>query len=473
MSDLRAICHIPSAECLIYHDINHWLTLFETRSGVTPTDVVLPAMTAAATSYSSRYSPPSPRLREDNSLKSWIETLRTSLEGARKWALIDLQLTTLTNDMIAIRDQWNQPMTRSCCITNPHVQDMLRAIFGEIRELGMDGVVLDVTDIYPNSTSGLYPLRKKEGHAEQPLQNSCFCKYCTDELKRSGRWTDGAKPFKNPENSIARFVLQPVYKPHGGADPLTLEDTWLDMLDGAALVDFASVRGFIEIDDTVQKQKAILDAAKLLTYLVARSKVTAQGIKKLHDIAGQHGLSTAVVLGSDLYDQSQNVNLSTLLKLSCSDEYWTEAFEPKRLDRERGSGDAGASSTGLLRVMAARSTYYINSVFEYLDSATRIRTFDTDNVILDRLCDYAVLLDRRDQLDRGQTAQISLFRGLDGFVGIPFKTDDLLDIVHKMAADGSLTESVKNHIVAKVGAVGAKLSLSSSEPETETQDMWG
>jgi hypothetical protein len=471
MSDLRAVCHIPSAECLIYHDINHWITQFETRSGITPTDIVLPAITATSTSYPSRYSPASLRLRDDNLLRNWIETLPSSLEGAQKWALIDLQLTTLANDMISLRDQWNQSLGRTCCIINPHVQDMLQTIFGEVRGLGADGVVLDVTDIFPNSTSVLYPLRKKAGHSEQPLQNSCFCKYCTDELKRSGRWTDGAVPFKSLENNLARFVLQPTYKPYGGVDPITVEDSWLEMLDGAALVDFANARGFIEIDGQEQRQKAILDAAKLLTYMVARSKVTAQAIKKLRGAASQHGLSTAVILGSDLYDQSQNVNLSALLKLSCSDEYWVESFEPRHLDRDL---DAAESSPALLRVMAARSTYYINSVFEYLEAVSRIRTLDADDdddPILNRLCEVGAALDRRDQLDRGQSAQIPLFKSLQGFVGVPFKKQDLVDIVQKMAADGSLAESLRNEIVTNLGSTSAKLSPTDSD--APIHDVWG
>jgi hypothetical protein len=319
----------------------------------------------------------------------------------------------------------------------------------------------------------LYPLRKKEGHSEQPLQNSCFCKYCTDELKRSGRWNDGAAPFKSLENNIARFVLQPTYMPHGGVDPITVEDSWLEMLDGAALVDFANARGFIEIDGNEQRQKAILDAAKLLTYMVARSKVTAQAIKKLRSAANQHGLATAVILGSDFYDQSQNVNLSTLLKLSCSDEYWVESFEPKHLDRDSGPKDSDVSSPALLRVMATRSTYYINSVFEYLNAVRRIRTLDADDTedpIVTRLCQVGAALDPRDQLDRGQSAQIALFKSLQGFVGVPFKKQDLLDLVQKMAGDGSLSESVKNEIVSKLGSTSSKLSP--TESDTSIQDVW-
>ncbi len=469
MSDLRAVCHIPTAECLAHHDIGHWISLFESRSGQTPTDMVLPAFTTTGTSFVSEYASPIPGLGDDSSLRHWIEALRGELDGARKWALIQLQLATLANDMIALRDQWNQAIPDSCCIINPHVHSMLQTIFGEVRQLGVDGIALDITDIYPNSTSSRYPPRKNATQAKQPLQNSCFCAYCRDELNRGG-WRDGATPFMSIEGNISRFVLQPVTRPYGGADPITVEDSWIEKLDGEKLVDFANIRGFVEIDSAEQRENAIKDAAHLLRYMAVRSKVTAQAIKKLRAAAAHEGLTMAVILGSGQYDQSQNVNLSTLLKLSCADEYWAESFNPEHL--ALGASDPDETAPALLRLMATRGTYYVNACFEYLHLISKIRTLDADEPVLTRLVETGAGLDRRDQLDRGQCAQIPLFKGLQGFVGVPFKTPDLVDLVKKMATTGSLADSVKNEVVARLGTSSVKMGAT-AEPDAQIQDDWG
>jgi hypothetical protein len=183
----------------------------------------------------------------------------------------------------------------------------------------------------------------------------------------------------------------------------------------------------------------------------------------------EENLVTAVILGSDFYDQSQNVNLSTLLKLSCADEYWAESFEPQHLSL--GARESDEALPTLLRLMSTRGTYYINAVFEYLDAVAKFRTLDADEPTLRRLCEIGAGLDRRDQLDRGQCAQISLFNGLQGFVGVPFRTADLLDLVKKKAASGALAEPVKNEILAQLGTSSAKRSA--AEPDTQVQDVWG
>ena len=87
-------------------------------------------------------------------------TARGELGNVRKWALIDLQLAKLAEEMVSLQDQWNQPLTDSCCIVNPQVQSMLQTIFAEVRQIGVDENVLDISDIFPNSTGSRYPARK-------------------------------------------------------------------------------------------------------------------------------------------------------------------------------------------------------------------------------------------------------------------------------------------------------------------------
>lgn len=468
MSDLRAVCLIPGVECLVHHDIGHWVSLFESRSEHTMTDLVLPAISMTGASYKSKYAPPVAGLADDKTLRHWVEAARNELGGVCNWALIDMQLAKLGQDMISLRDQWNQPFSDSCCIVNPQVQSILQSIFAEVRQLGVDGVVLDITDIFPNSTSGRYPARKTETSTRQPIQNTCFCKHCLKALERNG-WTAGAENFTSIERNISRFVLLPTNKPDGGANPNTVEDLWLDTLDGEKLVEFANFRGFIEINSAEERERAITDAVAFIRYLTARSKVTAQAIKMLRAVAIQENLRTAVVLGSALFDQSQSVNLSTLLKLSCADEYWTESFEPEHLSV--GATDSDEAAPILLRLMAVRGTYYINTVFEYLDVISRLRTFNDDEPVNRRFVETADSLDRRDQLDTGQCAQISLFAGLKGFVGVPFKTDDLRDLVKRMAATGSMAEPVKNELLARLGT--SKLTMGAAETDSQIGSVWG
>ena len=69
-----------------------------------------------------------------------------------------------------------------------------------------------------------------------------------------------------------------------------------------------------------RSEKAIKDAVVFIRYLTARSKASAQAIKMLRAAPSKKTLlwqSSSARYSS----QSQNVNLSTLLKLSCADEY--------------------------------------------------------------------------------------------------------------------------------------------------------
>ena len=233
-------------------------------------------------SYKSKYAVPNPSLSGEASLRHWIETADSELSGVRKWALIDLQLPAMAEEMTSLRDQWNQPLDNSCLrIIIPQVQSMLGTIFGEIRQMGVDGIVLDISDIFPNSTGSRYPARKtKTTSVRQPLQNTCFCQDCLKALERNG-WSGGVDPFTSIDGNISRFVLQPSAKPLGGVDPNTVEDSWLESLNGDRLVEYANFRGFVEVNTSEEREKAIKDAVKLIRYMTARAKVTAQALKAL------------------------------------------------------------------------------------------------------------------------------------------------------------------------------------------------
>ena len=57
----------------MFHDIGHWVSLFESRSEQTMTDLVLPAITMNGASYKSKYAPAMSSLGDDKSLRHSIK----------------------------------------------------------------------------------------------------------------------------------------------------------------------------------------------------------------------------------------------------------------------------------------------------------------------------------------------------------------------------------------------------------------
>lgn len=430
---MRAVCYIPGIDCLVYHRTQHWISRFEHRAEKTPTDVVLPAFASAGASYRSTYATPVERLGDQNTLPHWMEQTRDLLAGAKVWASITVTLPSLSNEMNALRDQWEQPMS-DACIVNPHVQEILSSIFHELSEIGVGAVALDMTDAFPNSTSARFPKRED---GSRPLQNSCFCTYCLDTLRRATTWEDGAKPFQSWDRSLSRFVLKSATAPSDGASWNEVNDLWLANLDGGALAAFADATGFT--NDEVDGGRK--DAVTLLRYLSARAKITALTAKRLHESAAKEGLETAIVLGSSSYDMSQNVNLRTLVEHSAADEYWAPSFSPSQ--QEEGG-------PVLLRFLATRGSYYLNALFENLDLVTQSRTPEQSDPHYQQLLKNAMALSNRDEFQKGQCAQVELYRGLSGFVGIPFGENDFIDLIDAKAEDGSLAGPVRSDLVSRL-----------------------
>lgn len=439
---MRAVCYIPGIDCLVYQGVRHWVTLFERRADQSPTDVVLPAFTAAGASYSSRYAAPVERLGDQNTLPHWLDQTRSLLSDAKVWASIEVTLPTLSNDLIALRDQWDQAMG-DACVVNPRVREILGTIFNELSELGVNGVVLDMCDAFPNSTSDRYPMR---GDGDRPLQNTCFCNYCLEALRRDTNWAEGVKPFRSLDRSLSRFVLKPATAPSDGASWNDIKDAWLASLDGGALADFAEARGFAPDEDDVSRQ----DAVKLLRYLVARAKITAMAAKRLGESAVKEGLETAIVLGSSSYDMSQNVNLKTLIEHSAADEYWAPSFEPAQLDE---------NGPVLLRFLSERGSYFLNALFQNLDIVSRSRTSELTGSTFRQLSKNAIGLTGRDDFDKGQCAQISLFPGLYGFVGAPFWKSEFIDLINAKVNDGSLHDAVRQALVTQLQSGATKAGI--------------
>jgi hypothetical protein len=450
---MRAVCIIPATECLIYHDIEHWINIFENRSGRLPTDIVFPAFVEAGPSYVSEFGSVPPRQGSQNTLGEWINTSKTLVKGVNVWAAILPTIPTLSNELIAVRDQWDLSMDEAC-IVNPTVQIILRKISKELRDLGADGVMYDLTDIYPNSTSSRYPAPKDKS---RPLQNTCFCRYCVDSLKREAKWTEGSTPFRKFDRNPARFVLQPS---NSGATPIDVRDLWLEKLDAAELAEFATVRGFIDSQDEDGRQ----DALKLLRYLTGRSQITAVAVKRICEGATEFGLRTATVIGSPSYDMSTNTNLTTMIARKCADEYWVPSFEPSHLETKE---------TVLLRLLASRGTYYMNATFSNLSTLSNMRLIIDTNELMDRFVTNAAALENRNELNIGQVAQVPLVEGIDGFVGIPFGKVQLIDLITKKSADGTFSEKHKTDLLSKLEAGAARLTSSDQIDFPSTSTPWG
>jgi len=65
---MRAVCIIPATECMIYHDVEYWITIFESRSGRLPTDVVFPGFVEAGPSYVSEFGTITPSSLSERNL---------------------------------------------------------------------------------------------------------------------------------------------------------------------------------------------------------------------------------------------------------------------------------------------------------------------------------------------------------------------------------------------------------------------
>jgi hypothetical protein len=444
---------IPAIDCLIYHDVEHWVNLFETRSGRPPTDIVLPAFVESGASYVSEFWTVAARQGNQNTLGQWINEARELVSGVSIWVTVVPTIPKLLNEFIALRDQWEEAMG-DACIVNPVVQAILNKICIEVRSLGADGVAFDLTDVYPNSTSSRFPPRKDHVRL---LQNTCFCRYCSEALKRDAKWSEGNHPFRGFERNLARFVLQPTAK---GATPIDVRDSWLDKLDAAELVEYSAALGFIDNEDEEGRQ----DALKLLRYLAGRAKITANAVKRLCEGAASAGLRTSVILGSPEYDMSTNTNLTNLIKQECANEYWVPSFEPFHLERK---------GLVLIRFLAIRGTYYFNAIFTHLDWLSSARSVDSAEERMSNVAGNAASLDNRNEFTIGQCAQIPLFPGIDGFVGIPFYKPELVDLLTRKAADGTLPEKYKTELLSRIEAGATRLTSIDQENLPSQSNPWG
>lgn len=410
---MRSICYIPSIDCLVYRSTEYWLGQFAQRSGMPATDVVFPAIVEAEPAYPSRYGQTAARLGQFNWLGQWVQDARHQHPQLRVWAAINPTISSLSNGMIATRDQWNEPMSDTC-INHVVVQQMLTQIINELADLQVDGITFDLTDLYPNSTSSRYP---KLDQGEQLIQNSCFCTYCIDKFAEISQFQLDPEHFRGKRN-ITRHILRASDQ---GATFIELRDSWMDSLDVDSLVRFSAARGFIERDDPHRED----DGRQLLRYANARAAVTADAIARLRQTAYHRGLRTAVVLGTAQFDISSGTSMAALVNRSASDEYWSSDAETRVNIREHP----------LVIFNERRATYAYNALFANLRTLEDPREYSNEADRIGHVISITGAAIEHSPFSSSSCAVLQIIPNIAGIAGIPYTMQDFIEWIRQRHTD--------------------------------------
>jgi hypothetical protein len=403
----RRVCVLSSGTMLRAHPVRHWMNRFEEFTQRSANEVVLPAVGFLGPLYDSVVHPVPQSFPKQNLLPQWIAETREALnnEGV-VWAIILVELGFLGNDAVALVDQYRDPSLQQVCMVNPVVQDILHTFISELSELGVDGIVLDVTDAYPNAASP-----ERTG-----FMVHCFCDYCLKRMKMRGV-RDAASIF-NREPSPARFVLLDHGESTAHIDP---PHEWLINRKTEDLVNAAMARKFVEGEDP---ETSLSDASRLLTYMRARVETTAEAIRDILVVANSAGKRSAVVLGDYKADLSQMVTLPALLDIGGADEYWL----PTAPDKESMPGDWRA-----IQFLGARSTYYTNAFFEAVEKAAVRMVREGPDVFLRGLLSASKGL-MNNHFGAGAAYTAEHLPQFEGFAGVPLNETDHIEIVEQLAS---------------------------------------
>jgi len=404
----RSVCFLSSGEMLRLYPVEHWLKRFQEFTRSTPNEVVLPAVGFIGPYYDSAVHPFPKMYDPKYLLPAWVRGVREKLGSEVPiWATIIVECGFLDNEALWIRNQYRDDLPQ-ICITNPVAQEVLRDFIAEIIDLGgVNGVVLDLTDIYPNSAT--------EGY--RGITSTCFCDHCVKALKEKG--------FKEPREAfvgdagLVRLVLK--ISEERGAAHIDPPQEWIDHVDARSLVSFSLAREFVTGDQGVLE----LEASRLLRYFDARVKVTAEAVRDTLSAAKAKNVRTAVVLGSHAADLTQMVTLSALDRAKAADEYWL----PDAPDRAALSGDWCA-----LQFLAARSTYFTNAFFEHVEKAQERVIGYGDQQFMEVLLSTSRQL-MSNKLSAGAAYVVQKLPQYDGYVGVPLGTDDHLTLVRRLSSE--------------------------------------
>ncbi|GAA3860821.1 hypothetical protein GCM10022243_28730 [Saccharothrix violaceirubra] len=410
----RAICHIPSGEMLRLQPVSHWLGRFSEFARRSATEIVLPAVGFQGPLFQSEVHSVPAAYRGTNHLTKWVRDSRESLgEGGVVWANVIIDGEFLRNELIWQRNQYGAPLAQ-VCIQHPVAQATFRKMISEVIALGVDGIVVDVTDAYPNSGSADY----------SGISAHCFCDYCMDALALKG--------FHEPKRAFIgddSFIRLGLRLDDDGAAHIDPPQSWIDERDTDSLIAYALARRFVTGEPAAHQA----DALRMYSYLAARVAVTAEAVRSLLLPCREENIRTAVVMGTAACDWSQMVTLPAMDTAKAADEYWL----PDAPDRDHSPGEWRA-----VQFLAGRSTYYFNLFFQRVeDVQDRMSTLGVDTFI--RRLEAASKRLQANRLSSGAAFTASLLNQFEGFVGIPLGRQDRLELVGRLTRE--MTDVAPHH----------------------------
>ena len=405
----RAVCAIPSGFMLRMYPVKHWIARFREFVRRSPREIVLPGVGYTGPNYDSSIHAYSSNVESNYLLPDWIRDAREILgEEGVIWVSIHPDFGFLNSEALWLHNQYDDDLPQAC-INKPVVQSVIHDFMDEISQLGgANGIALDVTDAYPNSGASGY-----EG-----VIAHCFCDFCTRDMKEKG--------FNEPQSvfagkkGIQRLVLK-IDEEDGGTAHIDPQQSWIDQRDVKSLVAFSIARQFVRDEETELER----DAARLLKYLDARSKVTAGAIRSVMSKCKEKSLRAAVIMGSSSIDMCQMVNLATLDRVKAADEYWL----PDAPDRSALAGEWQA-----LQYLSSCATYAVNAFFETVEQANERAIRLGPRRFLELLLDRSKSL-RGNRMGAGAAYVVDKLGQYSGFVGIPLGTEDHLAIITRLSTE--------------------------------------
>jgi hypothetical protein len=402
----RAICFIPSGEMLRFNSVKHWLERFADISQRSATEVVLPAVGFSGPLYESKVHPFPHTFKQANLLPTWVKDARQSLpEGAPVWATILVDCGFLANEAIWLRNQYDETLPQMC-IVNPVSGQVLRDFIEEIIGIGVDGIVLDLTDAFPNSGSSGY----------KGIISHCFCYYCMNGLRQKG-FSEPKESFVG-DSSLLRLVVR---NDDDGSPHIDPTQDWIDQRNSSALVTLALAREFVQGDRTELEA----EAARLLKYFKSRGELIAETVRSITCTCKDANKRAALLLGSAAADLTQLVTLQALDSAKSADEYWL----PDAPSREQSPGEWQT-----VQFLATNSTYFFNAFFELIEDANGYATRHGVAEMLKALQFKSKRLGAN-KMFPGAAYVVDKLDQYTGFVGVPLGREDHLQIIERLTTE--------------------------------------
>lgn len=414
MQKKRAILHIPHTEMLALKSIEEWIRTFESENfaRTAPTEIVLPAVGLGGPSFQSevhpypRYLEP-PRdpkteryTRPFDLLPNWIQQCRDLNPEMRVWAFINPVYAFLDAEYTRLLDQHGITLDNNMCITNEVIQGMTDVFIDELALMDVDGIVFDLTDIYPQSGSNMVT----------GLQNTCFCPYCLDALTAEG-YHEGAELFVGSQNPF-RLLLR---VDEDGTAHIPVDPEW----PAPHLIKMSLARGFIQEDNEQNQQ----DAKLLLSYIQARSRVAAQSVRRLGQKAREQEKLTAVILGDKKLDLTTMTDMQALQRHEAVGEFWTPEIDRQYVLQHKAQ---------VCVYLWGRATYSVNAFFEMFEQANTMLALHGAEHFLGRLLQRAKRL-LGNTLSPGNVFTARMASEFQGFVGIPLGEYDPAELVNLLS----------------------------------------